>query len=225
MDDKGDGIKMERPQLNHEIESIHNELLVMGSLVEEAIINAIHSLKTKDIVLAQKVIDDDSKIDELEDIIEDKCLKFIARQQPLAGDLRYVLSILKMITDLERIGDHCEDIAKYTLKLADEKYIKELIEIPKMADLASKMVNSAIDAFVNRNPELARKVWKMDEEMDEIFQTTRTELLGIMEEDQSKAMQSVTFIFIASHIERIADYATNICEKTVFSAEGNYQMD
>lgn len=216
---------MQRPQLHHEIESIHNELLLMGSLVEEAIINAINSLKTKDVALAKKVIEDDSKIDEMEDLIEDKCIKFIARQSPLAGDLRNVLSILKMITDLERIGDHCEDIAKYTLKLADEKYIKELISIPQMADLASKMVKSAIDAFVKHDPDLARKVWKMDREIDEIFRYVYEELLDIMERDQSKSRQSVTFLFIAAHIERIADYATNICEKTVFSAEGNYQMD
>lgn len=216
---------MQRPQLDHEIESIHNELLLMGSLVEEAIINAIHSFKTKDIILARKIIDKDSKIDQLEDTIEDKCIKFIARQHPLARDLRNVLSILKMITDLERIGDHCEDIAKYTIKLADEKYIKEIVSLPKMADLASKMVKSAIDAFVAHDPELARKVWKMDQEIDDIYKSLYAELLDLMEEDPSKTKQSVTFLFIASHIERIADYATNICEKTVFSAEGNYQMD
>ncbi|MCG8484366.1 MAG: phosphate signaling complex protein PhoU [Clostridia bacterium] len=216
---------MQRPQLHQELENIHNELLKMGSLVEEAILMAIQSLKNKDIELAYKVIEFDSEIDKMEDIIEDKCIKFIARQHPLAGDLREIMVITKMITDLERIGDHCEDIAKYTIKLKHQKYIKELIDIPKIADMASKMVTKALDAFVKKDPDMARTVWKKDDEIDLLYKAIYNELLEIMAQDKSKIFQCTTFLFITAHLERIGDYATNICEKTVYSTEGAYQMD
>lgn len=216
---------MQRPQLYHELENIHNELLKMGSIVEEAILYSIQSLKNKDIELAQKVIESDYKINDMEELIEDKCMKFIARQHPLAGDLRQIMIISKMITDLERIGDHCERIAKYTIKLKDQKYVKELIDIPKIADLASKMVTRALDAFVKKDADFARAVWKMDDEIDTMYKAIYNELLEIMAEDKSKIFQCTTFLFITAHLERIADYATNICEKTVYTIEGGYHMD
>lgn len=216
---------MQRPQLYHELEHIHNELLKMGSLVEEAIVQAIQSLKNKDIELAKKVIEADEIINEMETSIEDKCIKFIARQHPLAGDLRQIMVISKMITDLERIGDHCEQIAKYTIKLKDQRYVKELIDIPKIADLASKMVTKALDAFVKKDADMARAVWKMDDEIDNMYKAIYNELLEIMAEDRSKVFQCTVFLFITAHVERIADYATNVCEKTVYLTEGVYQME
>lgn len=216
---------MQRPQLYHELENIHNELLKMGSMVEEAILHSIQSLKNKDIELAKQVIDADGKINEIEASIDDKCIKFIARQHPLAGDLREIMVISKMITDLERIGDHCEQIAKYTIKLKDQKYIKELIDIPKIADLVSKMVTKSLDAFVKRDADLARTIWKTDDEIDHMYKAIYNELMEIMEEDKMKIFQCVTFMFITAHLERIADYATNICEKTVYTCEGEYNMD
>ena len=197
----------------------------MTDLVEETIRNAIKSLVEKDSELARNLICNDEEIDDLDDMIKDKCLKFLATQQPLAGDLRYAISIMQMVRDLERIGDHCEDIAKYTLRFENEEYMKELIDIPRMADMAARMVKNAIDAFVNKDLRLARKVWKGDEEVDEIFRNIYDELMGIIDQDAAKANQSVMFLFIAAHIERIADYATNICEETVFVLEGNYEME
>lgn len=214
-----------RPQMDNEMSLITNELLEMTRLTEEAILKATKSLKDKDAALARQIIDEDEKIDDIEDAIKDKCLKFLATQQPLAGDLRYCISIMQMVRDLERIGDHCEDIAKYTLRFENEEYMKELIDIPRMADMSAKMVKNAIDSFVNRDLRLARKVWKADEEVDEIFRNIYDELMAIVNEDSTKANQSVMFLFIAAHLERIADYATNICEETVFTLEGNYQME
>lgn len=214
-----------RPQMDHEMSIITDDLLEMTCLVDEAIRDAIKSLTEKDSDLARKIIDDDERIDDLEDKIKDKCLKFFATQQPLAGDLRYSISIMQMVRDLERIGDHCEDIAKYTLRLENEEYMKELIDIPRMADMSAKMVKNAIDAFVNKDLRLARKVWKADEEVDELFRNIYDELMGMLSKDASKASQSVMFLFIAAHLERIADYATNICEETVFAMEGKYQME
>lgn len=197
----------------------------MTKLVENTIRNAIKSLVERDSELARTLINSDEEIDDLDDMIKDKCLKFLATQQPLAGDLRYMISIMQMVRDLERIGDHCEDIAKYTLRFENEEYIKELIDIPRMADMAAKMVKNAIDAFVNKDLRLARKVWKADEEVDELFRNIYDELMGIIDQDAAKANQSVMFLFIAAHLERIADYATNICEETVFTMEGNYEME
>jgi phosphate transport system protein len=171
------------------------------------------------------IISGDEVIDDMEDEISDLCLKFFATQQPLASDLRYVISIMNIIRDLERIGDHCEDIAKYTLRFENETYIKDLIDIPRMSDMASRMVRNAIDSHINRDLRLARKVWKADEEMDEMFRNIYDELLRLAKKDHTKARQSVMFLFIAAHLERIADYATNICEETVFVMEGNYEME
>lgn len=214
-----------RPQMDHEMSAITNDLLNMTTLVEDTIRNAVKSLVERDSELARKLIKDDEEIDDLEDIIKDKCLKFLATQQPLAGDLRYMISVMQMVRDLERIGDHCEDIAKYTLRFENEEYMKELIDIPRMADMAVKMVKNAIASFVNKDLRLARKVWKADEDVDELFRNIYDELMGIIDQDAAKANQSVMFLFIAAHLERIADYATNICEETVFAMEGNYEME
>ena len=214
-----------RPQMDNEMSAITNELLEMTRLTEEAILKATKSLKDKDAALARQIIDEDETIDDLEDTIKDKCLKFLATQQPLAGDLRYCISIMQMVRDLERIGDHCEDIAKYTLRFENEEYMKELIDIPRMADMSARMVKNAIDSFVNKDLRLARKVWKADEEVDEIFRNIYDELMCMANADSTKTNQSVMFLFIAAHLERIADYATNICEETVFALEGNYEME
>jgi phosphate transport system protein len=214
-----------RPQMDHEMTVITNDLLAMTDLVEDTIRNAIKSLQERDSELARNIINDDERIDDLEDEIKDKCLKFLATQQPLAGDLRYMISIMQMVRDLERIGDHCEDIAKYTLRFENEAYMKELVDIPRMAQMSAKMVKNAIDAFVNKDLRLARKVWKADEEVDELFRNIYDELMGMVDQDATKANQSVMFLFIAAHLERIADYATNICEETVFAMEGSYEME
>jgi phosphate transport system protein len=214
-----------RIQMDQEMLIIVNELLEMGALVENAIRLAIKSLKEQDVVLARKIIEDDENIDMIEDSIRDKCIKFMAKQQPVAGDLRMTISILQMIRDLERIGDHCEDIAKYTLRFENKEFIKELIDIPRMAELAARMVKDSIDAFVNKDLRLARRVWKSDEEVDEIFRDVYDELINMTGENKEKSKQSVMFIFIAAHFERIADYSTNICEETVFAMEGSYTME
>ncbi len=214
-----------RPQMDHDMSIITNDLLNMTGLVEETIRNAIKSLVEKDSELARNLIANDEEIDDLEDVIKDKCLKFLATQQPLAGDLRYMISVMQMVRDLERIGDHCEDIAKYTLRFENETYMKELIDIPRMAEMATKMVKNAIDSFVHKDLRLARKVWKADEEVDELFRNIYDELMGIINQEPLKANQSAMFLFIAAHLERIADYATNICEETVFAMEGSYEME
>jgi phosphate transport system protein len=216
---------MARPALEAELKQIGEGVTEMGTLIEATISCAIKTLKERDSEAARALIEADEWIDNMEDEINDKCLGFLATQSPLAGDLRYVVSIMKVIRDLERIGDHCEDIAKYTMRFENEVLFKELIDIPRMADMSSRMVKNAIDAFVHRDLRLARRVWKADEEVDEIFRDLHDELLGFAEADAKNAKQCIMLLFIAAHLERIADYATNICEETVFVLEGTSEME
>lgn len=214
-----------KTHMDQEMEQVFHKLTELTDLVDQSIKEAIISVKNKDVQLARNIIDNGDVIDQLEEEIGDKCIRILATQQPLAGDLRRVVSVMQMIKDLERIGDHCEDIAKYTLRMEHEEYFKDLVDIPRMAEYAARMVRHAIDSFINMDLRLARKVWKADEEVDEIFRDIFSELFEIIDQDSSKAKQSVMFLFIASHLERIADYATNICEETVFAMEGSHEME
>ena len=214
-----------RPALEAELREIGESVTEMGLLIEKTISDAIMTFRDRDSEAACSLIAGDEYIDDMEDELNAKCLRFLATQQPLASDLRYVISIMKVIRDLERIGDHCEDIAKYTLRFENEVLFKELIDIPRMADMSSRMVKNAIDAFVHRDLRLARRVWKADEEVDEIFRNLHDELLEFAEKDVGNAKQCIMLLFIAAHLERIADYATNICEETVFVLEGAIEME
>ncbi|MGL4484686.1 MAG: phosphate signaling complex protein PhoU, partial [Anaerovoracaceae bacterium] len=201
---------------------INEKILKMTAQVELDIKRAVESIKNQDMKLAKQIIDSGDIVDDLEDEINEECFLFLATQAPLASDLRYTISVMKLIRDLERIGDHCEDLAKYTLRLEGEDY--EVEDIPRMAELASAMVRNAIKSFLERDLRLARKVWKADEEVDEIFRTIYKEEMDLAATSKN-AKVNVNFIFVAAHLERIADYATNICEETVFSLEGEYKME
>lgn len=214
-----------RPKMDQELVEINDLVTKMTQQVETAIVDSIKAIKEKDMELARKIIDHDEEIDDMEDGINEKCYLFLATQSPLASDLRYCISIMKMVTDLERIGDHCEDLAKYAVRMEREEYYKELIDLPRMAELAAGMVKNAIRAFLKRDLKLARKVWKADEEVDELFRNIYEEQLNIAVSDSKNTRLSIMFAFVAAHLERIADYATNICEETVFSLEGDYAME
>ena len=214
-----------RPKMDQELVEINDLVTKMTQQIEGAIVDSIKSIKEKDMELARKIIDNDEAIDDMDDEINEKCYLFLATQSPLAGDLRYCISIMKMVTDLERIGDHCEDLAKYAIRMEHEEYYKELIDLPRMAEMAASMVKNAIRAFLDRDLRLARKVWKADEEVDELFRTIYEEQLNIAASDVKNTRLSIMFAFVAAHLERIADYATNICEETVFSLEGDYHME
>ncbi len=214
-----------RPKMDQELVEINNKVTQMSEKVEEAIVDSLRAIKEKDMELARKIIDNDTQIDDMEDEINEMCFLFLATQQPLASDLRYCISIMKMVTDLERIGDHCEDLAKYAIRMEHQEYYKELIDLPRMADMAARMVKNSIRAFLGRDLKLARKVWKADEEVDELYRDVYEEQLDIAVADNANTRLSIMFAFVAAHLERIADYATNICEETVFSLEGAYEME
>lgn len=214
-----------RPKMDQELIRINSKVIEMTERVQEAIVNSIRAIRDKDMDLARSIIDGDEAIDDMDDEINEMCYLFLATQSPFASDLRYCISIMKMATDLERIGDHCEDLAKYAIRMEYEEYHQKLVDLPRMADMAAGMVEKAIRAFLNRDLKLARKVWKTDEEVDELFRNIYEEQLDIAVMDSVNTRLAIMFAFVAAHLERIADYAANICEETVFSLEGGYIME
>ncbi len=212
-----------RHTFDQDLEELHLDLIKMGSMVEESIENTITALKKQDIELAKEIFKNDDVIDELERKIEKRCINLIARQQPLAGDLRTISAALKIITDIERIGDHSADIAEITIRMAGEKYIKPLIDLPKMAEKAKQMVNKSIDAYIRQDVSLAREVCASDDDVDELFFKIILELISIMKNDSNAIEQAINFMFISKYLERMADHATNISEWVVFNVTGEHK--
>ena len=209
-----------RHAFDHALEQLKQEILRMGSLVEQAIHNAVQSLVMRNVTLAEEVIAGDSVIDQMELDIENICLKLIATQQPIAGDLRKISTAFKIITDLERMGDLALDIAKVTIRLAGQRLIKPLVDIPRMAVLAQQLVKDGLDAYVNGDVELARTLSNKDDEVDHIYAQIFRELLTYMMEDPKTITQATSLLFVGRHIERIADHATNIAERVIFQVTG-----
>lgn len=213
---------MMRSRFDQELDLLNNELIEMGSLVERSIENVTQALMNKDVELAKTVIEADDEVDSMENSIESRCLKLILQQHPVARDLRLISSILKMITDLERIGDQSQDIGEIILTLSKEDYIKDLIHLPKMAEATSKMVRQSIDAFVNKDIELAHKVIEYDDVVDDLFVTIKDELISLIRDDVTNGEQAVDLLMIAKYFERIGDHAQNVAEWVVFSITGEH---
>lgn len=214
-----------RVKMMEELETINEKISAMACQVEQDIILAVKALQERDTELAAKIIDHGDIVDDMEDEIQRDCFRFLATQSPVGSDLRYCVSVMKMIRDLERIGDHCEDLAKYNQRLEKSDYGQELTNLPRMAELSAKMVSNAIRAFLTRDLRLARKVWKADEEVDELFRVVYNKEIQLALQQRENTEVYIMFAFIAAHLERIADYATNICEETVFSMEGEIAME
>lgn len=213
---------MTRNYFEQELQELDVLLIKMSSMVEETLNDSIKALKQQNVELAQKVIDNDDAIDDMEIEVEDKCLKLIALQSPLAKDLRMIATALKIITDLERIADYAVDISKITIRLSGEKYIKELIDIPRMTEIISDMLRASIDSYVNQDVNKAREAAQMDDEVDGIHKQIFRELLLIMMEDPKKINQATYFLFVSRYLERIGDHITNICERVIYSVTGEY---
>ncbi len=211
-----------RHSFDQGLEDLHLELIKMGSLVEESIDNTIMALKKQDVELARKIFSNDDVIDDYEKLIERKCMNLIARQQPLAKDLRTISTALKIITDMERIADASADIAEITIRMSGKKYIRPLVDIPMMAEMAKNMVNKAIDAYVRQDVQLAENVCASDDEVDNLFNKIILELINLMRNDSETIEQGIDFMFIAKYLERMADHATNIGEWVVFNVTGEH---
>ncbi|QIB28160.1 phosphate signaling complex protein PhoU [Caloranaerobacter azorensis] len=211
---------MMRKHFDLQLKELHDSLLKMGTMVEEAIDMAVQSLIEQDVEKAKRVIENDDNIDILEMQIEEKCLYLIALQQPIARDLRRISTILKIITDLERIGDHAVNIAEVAIKIGKEKFIKPLIDIPKMADVVKKMVKNSLNSYIEEDLKLAREVAQMDEIVDNIYRDIYIELLELLTKNEKNIPQTINLLLIGRYLERVADHTTNICERIIYMING-----
>jgi phosphate transport system protein len=209
-----------RHSYDQELAYLRQALLNMGKAVDKAIDEAVIALAQQDTELAHKVMNYDDEIDQMEIDIEDKCMVLIARQQPLARDLRIIGTGLKITTDLERMGDHAYDIAKIALALNKQPLIKPLVDIPRMAQMSQKMLKDSLEAYTALDIGLAEQVCLNDDEVDNIYYQVFRELLTYMMEDPKTITQATQLIFVARYLERIADHATNIAEWTVYLVTG-----
>lgn len=202
------------------IKKLEQELMTMGELVVKAIEHSIEALKARDIIEAKKIISDDFFINEKQWEIEERCINLIATQQPVATELRELISLLNIITELERTGDYARGIANIVLMLGKEPLIKPLIDIPRMTEKAINMIEESLEAFIKRDIEMAKAVYGKDDEVDMLYEQVYRELLTFMIEDPKTITSATYLIWIAHNLERIADRATNICERVIFLITG-----
>mgnify|MGYP000222550382 CR=1 FL=1 len=209
-----------RNRFDRQLEQLNNELINMGSLIEEAIEMAITALMKQDAKKAKEIVDFDEEIDEKEREIESLCLKLLLQQQPVARDLRQISAALKMITDMERIGDQASDIAEIIIT-EDKSEAQDIPMIIKMSEAASKMVRDSVNAYVEKDLDLARKVMENDDVVDELFEEVKTTLINFIAENKGlQGVEAIDLIMVAKYLERIADHATNIAEWVEFSITG-----
>src|SRR5512139_3799554 len=202
-----------------ELQELKQDLLKMAAFVEEAISTSVQSLVKRDSDLAKKTFEGEDQINRMEIDIDDKCLKLLALRQPMAADLRFITSAMKITTDLERMGDHAVNISERAISINQEPQIKPYIDIPRMAEIAQSMVKDVLDAFVNRDPKLARSVCARDDLVDGLNDQVVRELLTYMVSDPKTITRSVHLMIVARCLERIADHATNIAEDVIFMVE------
>lgn len=199
---------------------LNNDLMLMGSSAEQAIQNAILALQNQDDEAAKNAIELERELDSQERTVESLCLKLILEQQPVAGDLRLISSALKMITDMERIGDQAADIAELAMRLRGQAFIKPLTHLPQMAQQTIEMVTGSVDAFIQKDLKKAEDVWKMDDNVDSFFDIIKSELIRLIQRNAENGEQAVDLLMIAKYFERIGDHAQNISEWVIFSLTG-----
>jgi phosphate transport system protein len=210
---------MER-QLDEELKELKEKLIQMASLAEESICTAVDSLKERSEELANKVMAGEDAVNSLDVEIDQICLTLLALKQPMAIDMRFITSVMKIASELERIGDLSVNIAERTLDLLKQPPLKPLIDLPRMASLAQGMVKDSIDAFINKNDQLAQQVCERDDEVDDLNDQIFRELLTYMMQDHKIIKRAVDLILVGRHLERIADHATNIAEDVIYFVKG-----
>ena len=208
-----------KEKMQQMLENIKKDLIYMANEVEDMLYKSFKAVEKQDAELAREVIELDKRIDTQEVNIEDKLLSLMALQQPVAVDLRFILGALKMNNDLERIGDHATNIAKKSIELAGEPYLKPLEDIPKMAKIARSMLHDAVHAFINQNTELARDVCVRDDEVDKLQRKVQHDIIQVLKDKKDKIKQGFELISIVNDLERIADLSTNLGEDVVFMRE------
>ena len=210
---------MERHHFEEDLQALKNRLLSMGALVEERARQAVQALMERRMELAEQVIAGDQEVNDLQIEIDDRCLKLLALQQPMASDLRLITSAMKINADLERIGDQAVNIAENANQLLSQPPLKPLLDLPRMAEIAQQMTRDSLDSFVQRDSALARKVLQRDDEVDQLKDQNFRVLLTYMMADPGTIERALGLILISRNLERIADHATNIAEDVIFLVE------
>ncbi len=213
---------MMRSGLDGQLAALNNSMIEMGAMIEHAISGATRALVEQDVALADEIRSNDGIIDEKEREIESQCMKLLISQQPVARDLRQISAALKMITDMERIGDQAADISEICGYLAGQTYIKKLEHISQMANATIKMVTGSIDAYVRKDLDLARSIIEYDDVVDDLFVQIKRDLIILVHEDAGNGEQAFDLMQIAKYYERIGDHATNIAEWVIYSLTGKH---
>ncbi len=215
---------MTRQLFDAELQELETKVLAMASIVEGMVADAVESLWRGDLKRAEQVLRRDDEVDQIDVEIESNCLRLIALQQPMGSDLRTIGTIMKMITDIERIGDYAVDIAKAARKLRDEPPVEQLVDVPRLANAARRMVLDSIEAYVKRDLQKVIHVCQQDDEVDEIYRRIRTQLQEIMRAHPEQVTAASWLLLVAHYLERIADHATNIAERVWFMETGRLEQ-
>jgi len=212
-----------RSAYHKKLREIQDDVLAMGSMAEKATLKSIEALKNRDLDLARQIIDEDKNINRKRFEIEEKCIQLIATQQPMASDLRILVAVFSIVTEIERIGDHAEGIAKIAIMIGNEPPLKPLIDVPRMAEITVDMMRRSLDAFISRDAEAAKKVASEDDVVDQLYDQTFRELLTFMMEDPRTITRATRLIWVAHNLERSADRVTNICERVLYIVTGKME--
>jgi phosphate transport system protein len=211
---------MARVDLDHQLSSLQHDVVVLSGIVEKAIHQAVDALKRRDLEASTQVVEQDDYIDQKRFEVEDRCIDLIATQQPMARDLRTIISLLHIVVELERMGDYAEGIAKISLLMGDTPPVKPLIDIPRMAEKSTEMLRDSMDALLNRDVIKAGQVCQADDDVDALYKQVHQDLLVFMREDPETIKRATYLLWVAHDLERIADRATNIAERVIFLVTG-----
>jgi phosphate transport system protein len=211
---------MLRKTFETEIQQVKDDVLVLGSMVEQAIIDSVESLKKRDIKAAEKIFQEDKAINKKRFDIENKLMVLIATQQPMAHDLRLLASTMEIISELERMGDYAKGIANINIRMGDTPLLKPLIDVPRMAQKGADMLHRSLTAFVNEDVEASRNLPVEDDEVDALYNQIYRELMTFIIQDPTTIERANWLLWVAHNLERFADRVTNICERTIFIATG-----
>ncbi|NQW20632.1 MAG: phosphate signaling complex protein PhoU [Chloroflexi bacterium] len=224
MSEQNSNISTGRQEFDRELGRLEAELILMSGLVEKAIFDALNALKYRDIDRSEKVIREDDHIDNTEIEIERYCIELIRRQAPMAGDLRRIIASLQIAGELERIGDYAEGIAKISITMGSQPPLKELIDIPRMGDMAVSMLKRSLEAFISRKPDFVRKtsidLENDDDEVDDLYAKVQADLMELVKSDPDNAERATYLMWVAHNVERVADRAMNIVERALYQATG-----
>jgi phosphate transport system protein len=209
--------------LDSQLRENKDEVLVMGGMVQKALGKAVEALKKRDLAMAHQIMADDRLINQKRFAIEDKCINLIGTQHPVATDLRIIVAILNIVTELERIGDYAEGIAKIVIMIGDEPPLKPLIDIPRMADITIGMIRDSLNSFVESDAKLANQVISVDNVVDSLYDQVFRELLTFMMADPKTINRATRLIWVTHNLERAADRATNICERVLYTITGKME--